>query len=853
MALKIIELLVDEALTGETRVEEIALVLQPAIETEFVYFKEQKFQQSYSDYPEGVKETAQKVIRYTEENGWGSCGTPVGKTRASQLAKGEPISIETIQRMFSYLSRHKKDLESSKSYDDGCGKLMYDAWGGEAAIGWAERKLRQVEEEMGYDVGSLSPWSQTSGTTEMCGCGGDMVEYEFEEPCWDGYIMVGMKEKDGKMVPNCVPETQLSAYELDVFGYKTKFFYICPGAQGTFKEIISVEPTEDSIGMIRSAAVVADKVFEIEAEVLKNKNATEQQLNTAKVLVEDFKDIIGEIEKIQGKKFDISYMDGHIQTISSYVGKQEMDIDPCGCGCWNDGTYPFPEDKLYFGNTLINGMPVYDSIEEAEAHANQIGCAGYHVHTIDGKEVYMPCETHPEEDDIDVEYYSEEEFEAAKLLKVLKDTDYEKFEAVVGAMRGASESEVKKRNHLRPTIYFKYERVLDGFPDRDFCVSIENRYFRRLEIDLLRDLNTEFGHNREPYSKWLYKGGPNCVHAWRKYIVQGKDIVDEGFAEGKAGTPPKSLPNNGYYSEETKKRSERAYAISQSQKMSRQASRTIIVDVDDTLLKGGSPIKKTIDYVNKKWDSHKIVIVSGRQDSSLSQTRRELERAGVKFDEIYLSDFPKGPNASRAFKEYKAKWLQERGDRIVEAIENDDSVRRDYRKLGIKSVSPMTLSKEKNLEFRVDGERKMIYSPAMKPGILIPRIDQATQERYFVTFKPETIERMAQRYLIDKRTGGGHMNYEHSDMKIDGVYLVESWIVEGPLDKAYALGYDEFQVPKGTWMVGFRVDNDEVWKMVKDGDIKGISIEGNFEYKFSSSQDDEYLLKEIINIINQIQ
>ena len=42
MALKVIELVVDDALSGDTRVEEIALVLQPAIETEFVYFKEAK-------------------------------------------------------------------------------------------------------------------------------------------------------------------------------------------------------------------------------------------------------------------------------------------------------------------------------------------------------------------------------------------------------------------------------------------------------------------------------------------------------------------------------------------------------------------------------------------------------------------------------------------------------------------------------------------------------------------------------------------------------------------------------------------------------------------------------------------
>jgi hypothetical protein len=37
------------------------------------------------------------------------------------------------------------DLQSSKEYGDGCGKLMYDSWGGEAALTWSERKLKQLE------------------------------------------------------------------------------------------------------------------------------------------------------------------------------------------------------------------------------------------------------------------------------------------------------------------------------------------------------------------------------------------------------------------------------------------------------------------------------------------------------------------------------------------------------------------------------------------------------------------------------------------------------------------------------------------------------------------------------------
>jgi hypothetical protein len=105
------------------------------------------FADTISDYPEGVKNAAKKAVNYAEKNGWGSCGTAVGKTRASQLAKGGNISVDTIKRMYSYLSRHKSDLTSSKSYDDGCGKLMYDSWGGEPALKWAERKLKQLEKE----------------------------------------------------------------------------------------------------------------------------------------------------------------------------------------------------------------------------------------------------------------------------------------------------------------------------------------------------------------------------------------------------------------------------------------------------------------------------------------------------------------------------------------------------------------------------------------------------------------------------------------------------------------------------------------------------------------------------------
>lgn len=101
---------------------------------------------TYSDYPQGVVNNAKRVLEWVDKNGWGSCGTAVGKRRASQLASKSNLTVSTIKRMYSFLSRHKGDLEASKSYSDGCGKLMYDAWGGKAALRWSRSKLKELGE-----------------------------------------------------------------------------------------------------------------------------------------------------------------------------------------------------------------------------------------------------------------------------------------------------------------------------------------------------------------------------------------------------------------------------------------------------------------------------------------------------------------------------------------------------------------------------------------------------------------------------------------------------------------------------------------------------------------------------------
>jgi hypothetical protein len=100
--------------------------------------------ESYSDYPEAAKENAKIALRYAEENGWGDCGTAVGKARANQLANGEPISEDTISRMASFARQREN---GQRELGDGCGRLMWLAWGGDEGVDWAQRKLEQIKNQ----------------------------------------------------------------------------------------------------------------------------------------------------------------------------------------------------------------------------------------------------------------------------------------------------------------------------------------------------------------------------------------------------------------------------------------------------------------------------------------------------------------------------------------------------------------------------------------------------------------------------------------------------------------------------------------------------------------------------------
>tara|TARA_R100000773_G_scaffold38401_1_gene33547 strand:- start:7093 stop:8064 length:972 start_codon:yes stop_codon:yes gene_type:complete len=98
-------------------------------------------EETYDDYPQAASTNAKRAIKYKEENG-SSCGTIVGWTRARQIANREKLTRRTIARVASF-KRHQQHKDVP--YDEGCGGIMWDAWGGSEMIEWAIKKLDQID------------------------------------------------------------------------------------------------------------------------------------------------------------------------------------------------------------------------------------------------------------------------------------------------------------------------------------------------------------------------------------------------------------------------------------------------------------------------------------------------------------------------------------------------------------------------------------------------------------------------------------------------------------------------------------------------------------------------------------
>ena len=248
---------------------------------------------------------------------------------------------------------------------------------------------------------------------------------------------------------------------------------------------------------------------------------------------------------------------------------------------------------------MIDGKPVFSTIDEAEAHAKTIGCEGYHEHEYDGRTAYMACKDHSEATELSsfIEEFGEDEPEGYTLLdEEIVDDEHEEFDFEnelneIGKVElatvpkddrdGLDEQDGwSKKVSKFFKVRYKYDRdsalTNKSGTKRDFCRKMmgANKLYRKEDLVGLENkvVNPGFGiDGANKYSIWLYKGGPQCFHRFiRKiYVMELEDAYNEkditkygklistakarsqGFYpkpnDKKVAQAPRTMKNRGYY------------------------------------------------------------------------------------------------------------------------------------------------------------------------------------------------------------------------------------------------------------------------------------------------------------------
>lgn len=124
-------------------------------------------------------------------------------------------------------------------------------------------------------------------------------------------------------------------------------------------------------------------------------------------------------------------------------------------------------------------------------------------------------------------------------------------------------------------------------------------------------------------------------------------------------------------------------------------------------------------------------------------------------------------------------------------------------------------------------DKRLLLGPILIPNK--PILRNGGEEDYYIFFSNDTVEKASQMYLKEGNQNNASLEHQYS---LKGLTLVESWIVQNEIHDKSRMYDNTKEVPLGTWMGTIRVDSDEVWqKYVKEGVVKGFSIEGYFADK----------------------
>jgi len=155
---------------------------------------------------------------------------------------------------------------------------------------------------------------------------------------------------------------------------------------------------------------------------------------------------------------------------------------------------------------------------------------------------------------------------------------------------------------------------------------------------------------------------------------------------------------------------------------------------------------------------------------------------------------------------------------------------------------------KEHIKFEIVSEDKRIISGAlMLADTPIFRSD-STHGDYYVMFSKDTIFKIAQKFF--KKGYQANVNLMHDpSQRVDGVTMFESFISDKDRGVAPMKGFED--APDGSWFGSFKVEDDETWQKVKNGEVKGFSVEGIFEYSKAKSKE-EQMMERIYKILEEL-
>ena len=153
---------------------------------------------------------------------------------------------------------------------------------------------------------------------------------------------------------------------------------------------------------------------------------------------------------------------------------------------------------------------------------------------------------------------------------------------------------------------------------------------------------------------------------------------------------------------------------------------------------------------------------------------------------------------------------------------------------------------EERIKFAVNEDRHIISGPAMLADVPIYRRDEQMGE-YMVVFDSPTIFQIAQKFFA--KGFNQNLNLMHEPQtKVEGVCIFESFIVDSSRGIKPMAGFEDAK--EGSWFISAHITNPSVWQVIKDGKVKGFSVEGVFSY--AKNKMHKYSDEQLVEALKQI-